>query len=160
MSTKNKRLSTLAAPAIAAALLLGFSAPDAFAATTHKKTTTCSAAITPTSDAKIKVTTYYQKKTKTTWQHTARYYHPTSHGMKKSRSDFYIESYLMDGGTREKGLDINKKGSKRWDMTSWHFSYLKNQRPVTKKGKTRLVAHGWYAMNSWPTECKSQSFAF
>ncbi|WSQ12565.1 hypothetical protein OG604_35000 [Streptomyces sp. NBC_01231] len=160
MRITKKRTAAAIAPMAAAVMLAGLSAPEALAAS---KTTACSASINPTSDAKITVKTYYVKKTSTTWQHTNRYYYPTSHGFKKSRSDFAITSYLLDGGSERIGVDRRKKGEVRWDNISFSTQFPKSLRPITKKGKTRLVADAWYNMdgiNGWPVDCKSKSFAF
>ncbi|MFF7049825.1 hypothetical protein ACFY94_15860 [Streptomyces griseorubiginosus] len=156
-----KRMAAVVAPMAAAVILTGVSTPEALAAS---KSTACSASINPSSDAKITARTYYMKKTSTTWQHTSRYYYPSSHGFKKSRSDFKIISYLLDGtsGT-PKGMDKRNKGEARWDMVSFSTQYPTSQRPITKKGTTRLVAEGWYNMDGidgWPVDCKGKSFAF
>lgn len=98
-------------------------------------------------------------KTRTTWQHTKRQYWPTSNGIRKTRRDFNIVSYLLDG-QRRKGVDEAKKGSHAWGDFGWGFTYLKSERPVTKRGNTRLAAHGWYSLDGLPTECNSKSFAF
>jgi hypothetical protein len=48
-------------------------------------------------------------------------------------------------------------------MVSFSTYFPRAQQPITKKGKTRLVAEAWYNMdgiNGWPADCKSKSFAF
>ncbi|MFJ9862736.1 hypothetical protein [Streptomyces sp. NPDC101165] len=159
MRITKKRTAAIVAPLAAAVMAAGLSAPEAVAAS---QSTACSASINPSSDAKITVKTFYMKKTSTTWQHTDRYYYPTSHGFRKSRSDFEILSYLLDRTTR-KGIDRRKKGEARWDLVAFSTQFPTSQRPITKKGTTRLVAEGWYNMdgiNGWPVDCKSKSFAF
>ncbi|MEU1403634.1 hypothetical protein ABZ471_14920 [Streptomyces sp. NPDC005728] len=160
MRITKKHVAAVIAPVAAAVMLAGVSAPEALAAS---QSTACSASISPTSDAKITVKTYYVKKTSTTWQHTDRYYYPTSHGFKKSRSDFSITSYLLDGGSSRIGVDRRKKGEVRWDLVSFSTQFPKSLRPITKKGRTRLIAEAWYNMDGihgWPVDCKSKSFAF
>jgi hypothetical protein len=152
-------MAAFVAPMAAAVMVTGVSAPEAVAAS---KATACSASINPTSDAKITVKTYYVKNTSTTWRHTNRHYYPSSHGFNKKRSDFSITSYLLSG-TDRKGVDRRKKGEARWDMVSFSTYFPRAQQPITKKGKTRLVAEAWYNMdgiNGWPADCKSKSFAF
>ncbi|MFF9086746.1 hypothetical protein ACF1BE_10100 [Streptomyces sp. NPDC014991] len=158
MNLTKKWLTTLAVPATATMLLTGLSAPQASAATL-KADATCSASLTPTADAKIKVRTYYTKKTSTTWKHLNRYFYPSSHGIKKSRSDTDMTSWLLVGNSRI-DWDHEKPGSIRWDMITFSYGYPQGANPVTKKGKTRLVTHGWYALDTWPTECKAQSWVF
>ncbi len=158
MNISKKLLTTLAAPAAAGVLLTGLAVPQASAAT-HKADATCSASLNPTADAKIKVRTYYTKKSSTTWQHLSRYFYPSSHGIRKSRSDTDMESWLLVGSSR-KGWEHEKPGTIRWDLINYHYDFPQGQRPVTKKGKTRLVTHGWYALDTWPTECKAQSWVF
>ncbi|MFJ2903978.1 hypothetical protein [Streptomyces sp. NPDC087212] len=161
MRITKKRMAVAAAPIAAAIALSGVAAPQANAASA---TTACAASINPTSDAKITVKTYYLKKTSTTWQHTDRYYYPSSHGFKKSRSDFRIYSYFLDGTSGNPiGKNSRKKGQERWDEISFSTQYPVSQRPITKKGTTRLVAEGQYnidAIGGWPVTCKSKSFAF
>ncbi|MFJ5772831.1 hypothetical protein [Streptomyces sp. NPDC093094] len=160
MRITKKRTAAIVAPLAAAVMLAGISTPEAVAAS---KSTVCSASINPTSDAKITVKTYYVKKTNTTWRHDSRYYYPESHGFSKRRSDFAITSYLLDGGQTRKGVDRRKKGEVRWDLVSFSTQFPLSGRPVTKKGRTRLVAEAWYNMdgiNGWPVDCKAKSFAF
>jgi hypothetical protein len=156
-----RRIMAVVAPVTAAVIVAGVSTPEAAAAS---KSTVCSASISPTADAKITVKTFYVKKTSTTWQHTSRRHYPSSHGFNKSRSDFTTLSYLLDGGgSQRKGVFRKSKGEARWDMVSFGVEYPKGQRPITKKGKTRLFAEGWYNMNGspgWPVDCKAKSFAF
>lgn len=159
LRTTKKWLALLATPAVAGILLTGLSAPQASAAGTSKADATCSASLTPTADAKITVRTYYTKKTSTTWQHQSRYFYPSSHGIKKSRSDNDVASWLLVGSKRL-DWDHQKKGKIRWDMQSFSYDYGKGKGPITPRGKTRLVVHGWYALNTWPTECKAQSWVF
>ncbi|MCX5424530.1 hypothetical protein [Streptomyces sp. NBC_00078] len=159
MSITKKHMAAVAAPIAAAIVLTGVSTPDAFAATAS---TACSASINPTSDAKITVKTFYTKKTSTTWQHTSRMFYPTSHGFNKKRSDFSIFSYLTDGNSMIAKEKTNK-GEARWDLVAWGHDYPAGQRPITKKGRTRIVAQGWYNQNAvagWPVDCNSKSFAF
>ncbi|KOX31631.1 MULTISPECIES: hypothetical protein [unclassified Streptomyces] len=159
MSIALLRVSIFSTPVVVAALAVGtLSAPQAVAAD-RTITVNCSAALGPSADGNVRTVNYYVAKTSTTWKHKQRQNFPTSHGINKSRRDLSHVTYLLDGTTRRGHLEV-KKNEVAWNNNSWGVYWSAGREPVTKKGSTRLVSHGWYNMNSWPIECKGKSFAF
>ncbi|RSS59905.1 hypothetical protein [Streptomyces sp. WAC01280] len=160
MNITLRRVSILSAPAVVAALAIGtLTAPQAMAAD-RTVTVNCSAALGPSADGNVRTVSYYVAKTSTTWKHKQRLNFPTSHGINRTRRDLSHVTYLLDGTTRRGHVEV-KKNEVAWDNVSWGIaSWGVGREPITKKGRTRLVSHGWYNMNSWPVECQSKSFAF
>ncbi|MET9429552.1 MULTISPECIES: hypothetical protein [unclassified Streptomyces] len=159
MNISFRRAAALTAPTVIAALAIGtLTAPSAVAAD-KKVTVNCSTALGPSADGNVRTDSYYVAKTSTTWKHKQRLNFPNSHGINKKRRDLSHVTYLLDGTTRKGHVEV-KKGQVSWEYNSWGQGWPIGREPITKKGKTRLISHGWYNMDSWPMECKGKSFAF